>query len=103
MFETVTEIIDSDKGTFSGIVIDVRSLSALATDSDIEGFVSFFFQLSDAGIFSDFAVGDDFNTELFDDIDFSIDDILLKFIGRNSIHHHTARSCILFEDGRLIS
>ena len=75
----------------------------MATDSDIEGFVSLLLQFIDGNIFSDFHSAFDFNAELKENIDFSINDILFQLVGRNSITPPSARKRILLEDGRLIS
>ena len=82
---------------------DSRQSAALATDCNVERFVTLRSQFVESDVFADVHAGLEFNAEFTENIDFRFDDVFFKFVGRNTVGEHTAEFFVLFKHGGFVT
>ncbi len=96
-------MIDCGDDAFRVLTLDAGFSGALAADGDVEGFVALISQFLDGDVLTDFDAAADLDTEFLDDVDLSSNDVLLEFVGRNAVDHHTAGLVMFLEDGGFVT
>ena len=95
--------IDGRLSAFSSFALDSRVSSTLASDGDIERLISFFSEIGECDVFSDFDSSLNLHTHLSHNLDFSVYYIFFKFVRRNTVSKHTSRNLIFLKYSWVIS
>ena len=74
------EEIDGRRNTLQVFTRNARKPSALAADGHIECLVAFFTQLVESNVLADLNARPNLHADFFHDVDFCVDDVLLKFV-----------------------
>ena len=77
--------------------------AALAADGDIKCLVTLLTELGDGNVLAHFNAGTDLYADLLHDVDFGLEDVLGKLVGRNAVAEHTAGLFVLFKHGGLVT
>ena len=98
VLQSMVQELHSDGSPLGGIIGNAGTAAALAADGDVEGLIALLAQLGDGHILADFHAALDLHTQLPDDLDLGVDDVLLQLEGGDAVGQHTAGLGALFKD-----
>ena len=97
------EEVNGGSGAGEGFSGDSGETAALAADGNIECLVTFLAELGDGDVLANFHAGTDLYADLLHDVDFGLEDVLGKLVGRDAVAEHAAGLFILFKHGGLVT
>ncbi len=97
------KMINSGDDSSCVFVRNVCFSGALKTDSKVECLVALVTEFLNGYVLTNFNAALNLNAEFADNIDFSGNNVFLKFVRRNAVNHHAARLVMFFKDGRLVT
>ena len=77
--------VDGGDGAGKCFTRNAGQFASLAADSHIEALVALFAELFYGDVLADLHSRANLHTNLSHDVDFSLDDVFIKFVGRNAI------------------
>ena len=81
----VVQEVDSGDGARECFTRDAGQFASLAADGHIETLVALFAELFYGDVLADLHARANLHTDLAHDVDFGLDDVLIQFVGRNTV------------------
>ena len=97
------EEVNGGSGAGEGFSGNSGETAALAADGDIKCLVTLLTELGDGNVLAHFNAGTDLYADLLHDVDFGLEDVLGKLVGRDAVAEHAAGLFILFKHGGLVT